>query len=709
MAFKLGTLQIDLEANTAQLKRNEKQVSTITKKMEKSINLVGGAIAAAFSGRALAGMVLMADEMQVLERRIGIVSDNAIQASTNFNRLSSIATKTGQKIRDVSRIFEGFKRIQTDIRATNSELLDFTESLNQLAIIGGSSAEDTANALRQLNQGLSGGILRAEEFNSIIEGTPEIAFAIAKGLNKTVGELRQMVLDGELLASTVFESILSQTDKIAERFEEIPQSLAQVFQGAKNEMAIYISNVNEAIGLTEGLAKLFADFRDNLAKVNKENAELSKTDREEAERRLEVEIKSIQHIDDLIKSNKLNLFLQQNILAGNEDNEKALRLSLIHQEAIRDLGKQRLFFVDRVKKIEERIAEVKEEEIRDSTQILKITKEEVEEQKAKTRELERQTEIRQLRKTDFKIFGISPDSRGSGRGRFPGAGKKDDPLEPQVFGDPDIEGQVSDFLVSIGDANAKIEAEAQRHQEALLGITTFGEGQRAELQGEIDDKIAAIKAKSMASQLTTAAGFFSQINQLLVASGKEGTVLQKAVAVTMAGIQAQQIIANTLVAASGAAAFSSAAGSFAALASAQAIRAFGFAQAGIVLGLSFSGGRQFGGNVPNNALTPVTENGDPELLTQGGRQFLLGGGGGKITSGRDMEVSGGKGFQIIINNNAPGIDVQVEGRDDKRIMIAIKKAEDNAVNRVNSSISRNQGPTANALQSAGISANRRLT
>lgn len=68
------------------------------------------------------------------------------------------------------------------------------------------------------------------------------------------------------------------------------------------------------------------------------------------------------------------------------------------------------------------------------------------------------------------------------------------------------------------------------------------------------------------------------------------------------------------------------------------------------------GGRLYGGNVAPGKLYPVTEDGRPEVLTQGNKQYLLPGSRGNVTSNRDMGgMMGGATVNIDIVNNAAGM------------------------------------------------------
>lgn len=691
MALKLGDLLVDLKVNTKDAKKADKEIRNISKSMTKAFKVVGAAIAAAFTVQAIGKVILLADEMSVLERRIALISDNTVQASKNFSTLSKIATQTGQKISNVAKIFEGFKRIQSDIGATNEELLDFTASLNQLSVIGGSSAEETANALRQLNQGLAGGILRAEEFNSIIENTPEIAFGIARGLGKSLGELRAMVLDGKLLSKDVFGSILSQTEAIEERFNSIPKSMAQLFQGASNEMAIYVSRVTESLGITEAISDALESVIKKLQEANAANTALNETSKEEAERRIFEQLKFISTIDEQIGK-------QEEVIQFYKDEKFSVELVTEEERKLTKLMFERHSATQDLFAIQERIEELATEIVNDENKLVDVVE-------RKNKAQERNLELMRLTNQEVRLAFTTAITKtvGPGGRRFAGAGGPDDPLEPQAFGDPDIENQVLTFLASLGDGNAQIELEARRHQDALSEITTFGAESRAQLEKEIDEKANAQKQVLFSNQIQFVGNALGQINSLMIASGKEGTRGQRAIAQAQALIQAQQIIAAGLLGAEKAAAFSAAAGPFAALASKQAIIGSSVISAGIVAGMSFGGGRQFGGNVSPNSITPINESGDPEVMSTASGQFLLTGSkGGRITGSNDLSGGNGGGVNITIINQVPGIVIEDNSVSRTEIMMIVKRSEDSAVSRVNRSISTNQGDTASALESAGI-------
>lgn len=67
---------------------------------------------------------------------------------------------------------------------------------------------------------------------------------------------------------------------------------------------------------------------------------------------------------------------------------------------------------------------------------------------------------------------------------------------------------------------------------------------------------------------------------------------------------------------------------------------------------SAGGGRLYGGPVQAGGMYPVTEDGRPEILQQGNKQYLLpGNSGGQVISNRDMQEGGGNGLNVYVTSN----------------------------------------------------------
>ena len=98
-------------------------------------------------------------------------------------------------------------------------------------------------------------------------------------------------------------------------------------------------------------------------------------------------------------------------------------------------------------------------------------------------------------------------------------------------------------------------------------------------------------------------------------------------------------------------------------------------------GAALAGGRQFGGPVTQGNNYRVNEGGKPEVLSSGGKDYLMNSPGGKVQ--QMDEIGGGGGTTININNMAAGVDVQASTSNDGRtIEIAVRKAVAEMTNQV---------------------------
>ncbi|HHL7206383.1 TPA: tape measure protein, partial [Klebsiella pneumoniae] len=237
-------------------------------RFEGALNKVGVAIAAAFTIDAAKKLIAIGDEMVTLQARIARLSPSIDVAKETLASLSAIAAQTGNSLSETERLWESLTTALKETGATNSQILGLTSTLQKIGTIGGSSTEEMANALRQFGQSISGGIVRAEEFNSILEQMPELARQIAAGLGISIGDLRKRMLEGKLTAQDALNAIQRQSQSVNEEFDKMPVSIDR----AKNSLDVAFKNaindLNQAIGLTTTLAGLMQSVADNLNYYN---------------------------------------------------------------------------------------------------------------------------------------------------------------------------------------------------------------------------------------------------------------------------------------------------------------------------------------------------------------------------------------------------------------------------------------------------------
>ncbi|MEY7907451.1 tape measure protein [Citrobacter cronae] len=270
MSEKAGEIYYDIEADVsgllkAQGKANKSldsignSAANAAKKMDElqtNINRVAGAIAASLVVDWGKAFLVAADNMSQLNARIERLTGSAAAASQTMQSLMRISSSTGGSLQDTTKLWETLSTALRDTGATNGQIIQLTETLQKIGRIGGSSSEEMANALRQFGQSISSGTVRAEEFNSILEQMPELARQIAAGMGVSIGELRQLMLNGKLTAEDALNAIQKQTGSVNAEFEKLPRTLSQANTALTNSFLSMIDSVNQATGASSGLVAI---------------------------------------------------------------------------------------------------------------------------------------------------------------------------------------------------------------------------------------------------------------------------------------------------------------------------------------------------------------------------------------------------------------------------------------------------------------------
>ena len=226
-------------------------------------------------GSIMIGQQLMrlADSAIVVSNRVAIVSNSIKEAETGVAELYDIARRTRTPIEEMAQLYQKVMMASEELGVSQQDAFRFVEAVGMGLAVQGSSANTARGALIQLSQAIGTDIVRAEEFNSILEGAYPIALAAARGIDRaggSVARLRRMVIEGEVSSREFFEAIMSQYPKIADMFGKTIPTISQSFTILRNKMTEYISQSKEAqviSGVVSGAIILLADNIEPLADV----------------------------------------------------------------------------------------------------------------------------------------------------------------------------------------------------------------------------------------------------------------------------------------------------------------------------------------------------------------------------------------------------------------------------------------------------------
>lgn len=225
------------------------------------------AMAALGIGASATEISRIADEFKVLEARIGLVTSKSGNFTQAFEGVKKIAIETRSNLTATAELFTRVKTATDQLGYSQERALNLTDLVNKSLIVGGGLAASNEAAIYQFNQALQSGVLRGEEFNSVMEQAPRLARALADGLGVNIGKLRAMAGEGKLTSEVIVKALESQSKALNAEFGKMPVTIGQSIENLKTAWTLYIGEADSATGASERVANAIKFVSENLDQI----------------------------------------------------------------------------------------------------------------------------------------------------------------------------------------------------------------------------------------------------------------------------------------------------------------------------------------------------------------------------------------------------------------------------------------------------------
>ena len=212
-------------------------------------------------------LIKTADAYKTLESRLKIVSDNTSEYAKAQTELFAIAQRTRG---DLAATYNVYGKLESAIKllgGTQTQALATTETLNQAIALTSQGASQDAAAILQFSQALGSGVLRGDEFNSVMENAPGLAQALADGLDVPITKLRGMAEAGQLTADKLINALGKSADDVAAKFAKIPLTVGGATTQLNNAFTQFVGLADKSSGASATLANGISTLAKNLNTV----------------------------------------------------------------------------------------------------------------------------------------------------------------------------------------------------------------------------------------------------------------------------------------------------------------------------------------------------------------------------------------------------------------------------------------------------------
>ena len=229
-----------------------------------AVNALAGAMATLGVGLGIRELGQVADTYTNLSARINIATKDGGDFKSAMAGVHQVALMTNSSLSATGDLFTRLNAVGKDLGMTQQSSLDLTKTINQAIQISGVSAQASEAFTQQFIQSMQQGMLRGEEYNSMMENGFGVAEALAKGLGVTTGELKNMAENGELAAERVYKALLSQKDAVQQTFDQFPTTIGNALQRISTSWEILIGKMDQSNGASATIADWLVTIADNM-------------------------------------------------------------------------------------------------------------------------------------------------------------------------------------------------------------------------------------------------------------------------------------------------------------------------------------------------------------------------------------------------------------------------------------------------------------
>lgn len=200
---------------------------------ETNRTLIGlvGTFGAFYTGRVLVGI---SDEFNRLNNTLkgfGTAAKEIDKVRLAINKVSNEARVDAVQ---AATLFGRLKQATGGLALSNRELVDIVGTVNKALRLGGASALESSQSIRQLSQAFNKGKLDGDEFRSVMENAPILQELLTKSLGVSKQALISMATQGKITAKELVVAFQEGGDAINERFLNRVDTLGDALSVLKN-------------------------------------------------------------------------------------------------------------------------------------------------------------------------------------------------------------------------------------------------------------------------------------------------------------------------------------------------------------------------------------------------------------------------------------------------------------------------------------------
>lgn len=230
----VGNTERYIRDNVDEQGRFNREIEEGTNEADSLMQTIKGAVAAYATIQTLSTALNLSDQLTSTTARLNLMNDGLQTTQDLQNMIYLSAERARGSYQATADAVSKLGLIAGDAFGSSEEIIAFMEQVNKQFTIAGTEAAGIDAAMLQLTQAMGSGVLRGEEYNSILEQAPNIIQAIADYMEVPKGQLKDMAAEGQITADIVKAAMFAAVDDTNAKFESMPKTFSQIWTSFQN-------------------------------------------------------------------------------------------------------------------------------------------------------------------------------------------------------------------------------------------------------------------------------------------------------------------------------------------------------------------------------------------------------------------------------------------------------------------------------------------
>lgn len=258
----IGDTERHIRDNVDEQGRLNQEIEAGTDRANGLMGAIRGAVAAYATLHTLSNAMGLSDQLVSTTARLDMMNDGLQTTQELQDMIFLSAERARGSYQATADAVSKLGLMAGDAFSSSEETIAFMEQVNKQFRIAGTEAAGIDAAMLQLTQAMGSGVLRGEEYNSILEQAPNIIQAIADYLEVPKGELKDMAAEGMITADIVKAAMFAAADETNAKFESMPMTFEQIWTSFENHALMAYQPVLERMNEI-GNSEAFQGIVDN--------------------------------------------------------------------------------------------------------------------------------------------------------------------------------------------------------------------------------------------------------------------------------------------------------------------------------------------------------------------------------------------------------------------------------------------------------------